>query len=369
MNIVWFIDFFLPHYPGGGQVRLCELAKRLIKRGHSITVVTMRHPNTPDFEQLDGIAIHHIGPVILNPPQRALKDFLHFFLAIKHWLATHQYDIVCAEGASLLPTYLFSKKTVIATIHDLASSEKDQWIGLTLLSGIAEKILLRLPYKKIITVSAAMKETLISKGIVEKKIEVIPNSADYETISLIKTKKMPNNTLIFIGRLIPHKHADHIITALKKVRESAPNTTLLIFGQGPEEQRLRTLATKLGLDTAVTFHPNSTTENIIRTLKGATLLALPSTREGFGIVLAEAAACSKPAIAYDIPAVHEVLQHKKTGFIIDKTPDALAHAILHLLQHPKKATRMGKQAREYITKTYSWDKSANKLEEIFNTYY
>ena len=98
MKICYVIDFFVPHYQGGGERRLYEIAKRMIKKGHSVDVLCMKIKGVPDYENIDGINVYHIGPTIKNPPYRSPLDFLKFIVAVFKWLMRNKYDVVDAQA-------------------------------------------------------------------------------------------------------------------------------------------------------------------------------------------------------------------------------------------------------------------------------
>src|SRR3989344_6327021 len=128
MRICYLSDFFIPHYQGGGERRYYEIAKRLVKKGHSVDILCMKIKGCQDKEKIDGININHIGQTIEHPPQRNLSDFIKFLHSQKHWLKQKEYDIIEAQGVSILTlpfAKFFLKKPTIALIHDVSSGEKD----------------------------------------------------------------------------------------------------------------------------------------------------------------------------------------------------------------------------------------------------
>ena len=68
MKFCMVLEFFTPHYNGGGERRYYELTKRLVECGHQVDVLTMRVKDAPDHETINGVNIHRLGPVIENPP-------------------------------------------------------------------------------------------------------------------------------------------------------------------------------------------------------------------------------------------------------------------------------------------------------------
>jgi glycosyltransferase involved in cell wall biosynthesis len=102
-------------------------------------------------------------------------------------------------------------------------------------------------------------------------------------------------------------------------------------------------------------------DDLDATIRGAAILALPSTREGWGLAVTEAAARGVPYVAYDIPAVreqHEVLQG---GVLVAPDPGALAHAVRTLLDDPDERARLGETGRRNAS-GLTWAKAAELAE-------
>lgn len=64
MDFCIVLEFFIPHYNGGGEHRCYEIAKRLVQRGHNVDVLTMKIARDKTIENIDGINVHHIGPKV-----------------------------------------------------------------------------------------------------------------------------------------------------------------------------------------------------------------------------------------------------------------------------------------------------------------
>ena len=133
MRLCIITDFFVPHYQGGGERRYYELLKRLAKKGHKIDLVCMGLKGVPASEEVDGIRVHHIGPMIAEPPKRTKLDFLRFLLAASGWLLSHDYDIVEANPwIGMIPVSLFGSRKgakKLTVIHDISSGANDQWLS------------------------------------------------------------------------------------------------------------------------------------------------------------------------------------------------------------------------------------------------
>jgi len=370
MRILIVSDFFVPHYPGGGERRYFEIGKRLIERGWEVDLVCMKIKGVKEKEDINGIKVHHIGPVIDDPPKRSLINFAHFILAVIFWILGHDYDIIDAQTyAPLLPAFIASRikgTPMIATIHDVSSTYPDQWVQSSKLAKVAEKILLRLPFDRIITVSNTTREALVKDyGTDPRKVEVIHNGVDLSFIDSIRASKVPG-TLIFVGRLAPHKHVDHLLKIVKELKGEIPNLKLKIVGDGVEKNRLLKLVKDYKIEDRVSFYMNLKYSDVIYQMKKSSILVLPSTREGFGMVLAEANACYRPVIAYKSGGVVEVIRDGENGFLVEPLNlRSLKEKIKTLLLDDKLQERMGRKGRRIVEKRFNWDKI---IEKIMKTY-
>lgn len=372
MRICYLTDFFVPHYYGGGERRYFEIAKRLVKKGHTVHIICMRIKGVPDTEKIKGIVVHHIGPEIIQPPNRTFTDFIRFLHAQLHWLRKKEYDIIEAHGASLfiLPFVRFYlKKPAIALIHDISSGTPDQWFALNKLARIYERFATKLPFTKILTVSNGTKHQLItSHNISPERIKVIHNGVDLHLIDSVHVQTTKQKTILFVGRLIPHKHVDDLIIAFSMIQKKNTNTHLTIIGTGISEKELKRQAKTLNLKNVHFLGNISDDKSLIKEIKKSTVVALPSTREGFGIILAEANACNIPVVAYDIEGVRDLLQSGINGILVPpRDISALSKALLELITNQAVRSKLGLQGRSRVEQYFTWDKTTDAIETFYGT--
>lgn len=372
MKICILSDFFIPHYNGGGERRYFEIAKRLIERGHHVDVICMKIKGADDHELIEGINIHHVGPKIKNPPYRTVFDFIHFIISCFLWILKHDYDIIDAQTyVPLIPGFFGAKLKgipVIGTIHDVGSGKNDQWLIFSNFASIFEKFLVKLPYNKIITVSNQTKSELIQRyDVKSEKINVVHNGVDLNLIDSINVDKKNKNSIIFVGRLAPHKHVDDLINVIRMLKEDFTDIQLTIVGNGIEKDNLIKIVNDLNLNDHIDFLSDLEYSEVIREMKRSNVLVLPSTREGFGMVLAEANASNKPVVAYKSGGVVEVIENGINGFLVKPHDiNGLAEKIRFLLENKEIAREMGEYGRKKTEKYFNWEKIVGNIIEIYN---
>jgi len=268
----------------------------------------------------------------------------------------------------LPPVWLASKvrkRPIVATIHDVYADGWIQRYGLKgYLMAFFEKIMLRLSYTIIVTVSDASKEKIMAAGVPEKAIKIIPNGVDLAEFEKVRVEKSKKPRIVYLGRLVEYKHVDDLLRAFSGLNLDAE---LFVIGEGPERENLKNLARNLGIENKVFFMGFVGEHRKIELLKSAHVLALPSTVEGFAIVLIEAMAAGTPVIAADIPAVHMSVKDEVTGlFFRPRNVDELKAKLERLLTDSVLWTKLSRNGYELVREKFSWEKIANEFERTLN---
>jgi len=350
MKILIVSEMSVPYSIGGGEVRYALLARELVRRGHAVTWLSMRQRESPGEEMIDGVRHLHRGPRIASPPSRPLAAMIRFMFTAFFHILTHRYDVIDTQTYAPLPPVwlacLLSRQKMVATIHDTSgkptatSGGDDQWLSARdrWIVRPIEKLLYRLPYRKIVAVSRAVADDLLNRFRVEpSRITVVPNGIDVAAIDAAPWSDKPVD-LLFVGRVIPHKHVEDFLEAVARLvaaRRSSggPPIAAAVVGGGPLIPRMRQKAESLGLAHEVEFTGDLPVHaEVVGRMKAARVLVLPSTREGFGLVLAEAMACGTPCVAYDVPPVRETLADGEAGLLAPpRDVESLTAAIATLL--------------------------------------
>jgi glycosyltransferase involved in cell wall biosynthesis len=245
-----------------------------------------------------------------------------------------------------------------------------RWISnVGLISGImgelVERIVLRLPWDKIIALSQQTKKKLIQAGVPSSKIEVIYGGADLSLIRSIKAKKYSFPTVCCIARLVGYKRVQDLIQAIYLVKQKLPSVQLIIIGTGPQERKLKTLVKRLNLEKQVNFKNNLPYKEVIRILKKSHIFSLPSLVEGFGLVTIETCASGVPYVSADLPITREITHQGKGGLLFQpKDSRDLARKIIRLLTDKKLYKQKIKEGKK-LAELYDWSTIAQKTEKVY----
>ncbi|WNZ29234.1 MAG: glycosyltransferase family 4 protein [Candidatus Bathyarchaeota archaeon] len=231
------------------------------------------------------------------------------------------------------------------------------------------RLLLKNTVDMYLSLTNKMKEELIALGVAEQKINVLPNAIDTKIFQ--SGGKKNENTLLYVGRIVPEKGLHVLLRSLKYVNHSV---TLTIIGPSGwdlnycqnifrlieiENQRGKHVIQYIG-----GFAPNH--PELIAQYQQASIFILPSFREAFGVVLLEAMACETPVIATQTGGVPEIVRNGENGILVSvNNYIELARAIDYLLDNEDIRLKLGKQACAMVKESYSIDVVANRLYDIY----
>jgi glycosyltransferase involved in cell wall biosynthesis len=149
----------------------------------------------------------------------------------------------------------------------------------------------------------------------------------------------PDPVVVFAGRHIPEKQVPAIPPAIAVARERLPELQAVILGDGPDRAKVTGLVGELGLEAVVEIPGFVATEVVERDLSRALCLLLPSRREGYGLVVVEAASRGTPTVVVAGPdnAAVELIDEGQNGFVAPSaSAQDLAAAIVRV--HERGAT-------------------------------
>ena len=219
--------------------------------------------------------------------------------------------------------------------------------------------------RKIISVSDMTKQKLVRNG--AKHIFVIPNGIDIEKINLIEPiSETPVSDVIFVGRLIEDKHVDVLLKAIQIVSTKLPDIQCIITGDGPEYGMLVELSKSLEIQKNMKFTGFLNEDDVTRYMKASKMMVLPSTREGFGMVVVEAFACGLPVIGVNDKdnAVSELIDNNINGCMVPLSAEGMADRIIEMMDNTQLRTMMSSNAIDTAAK-YTWDALTDEIEHVY----
>lgn len=230
---------------------------------------------------------------------------------------------------------------------------------------------------KIIAVSEFSRKSAIKEGFLAEKIQVVYNGVDIEKFKpnrqnknlLRKKYNIPQEafTMIIVSRIknLRNKGHQHLLDVLK-IYEVSKKWHLVVIGKGKGFSDLKKKIKEYHLQDRVHLLGHKTdVENYIDI---ADVMVLPSYFETFGLVLAEGMAMEKPAVAFKVGGVPEVIEDNKTGFVVDyDNDDELVEKLAILAKNPDLCKQMGIQARKKVAKDFANRIMIKKLEEIYKS--
>lgn len=170
-----------------------------------------------------------------------------------------------------------------------------------------------------------------------------------------------------IGRLSVEKGFDDGLRALAHVRDSFPNLTIRLAGNGSEVDSLRRLAGELGLLDSIEFFGELSHDRALRVLAGCDITLVPSKRvEGFSLIAAEAALLERPVVATNVGGLAETVLDGVTGMLVPpENHIAMSERIVHLLGNTKLRHSFGTEARKRALTMFGYDRFVDEIAQLY----
>ena len=370
MRIAVVLDAIHPYSAGGRETRYRHIVSELNKQGHDVTVYTMHWWTGPKSTTSDGVGYQAIMDYVplYQGNRRSIVHALRFALASFRMLRYH-YDVIDADHMpylQLLPLRIVAslrRVPLVVTWHEVwGPSYWRQYLGaLGVIAAAVERATTMLP-RLIVTVSPGTYDRLIALGVPPDKVITVTPGVDAQTIGHAPITS--GYDLLFVGRLMSHKGIDLALEALQLLQLRGISPSFGVVGVGPQEDDLKRRVDELGLTDSVTFVGHLENEtSLFSLMKGSRLFLLPSTREGFGLVVVEAAAAGLPTITVNHPDnyARRLVVEGVTGWVCEPNAAALAGAIIKGLRTP---LDVAKGAAPFLAK-YEWEAAGAKTADVY----
>ncbi|MDJ0744594.1 MAG: glycosyltransferase family 4 protein [Xenococcaceae cyanobacterium MO_167.B27] len=380
-----------PPYIGGAQLHQHLLAQQLNNK-HIIQVIshwkqnrtdwllgtTINAPHKSNDYVIDGVNVHQIGLSVKD--KLSLLPYIPIYyplmdIALPKIASCLEKDLssytshadlihnvrIGREGLSYASYYVAKKQDipfVFTPVHH------PRWIGWRYRAYIK---LYKLA-DAIIALTQAEKKVLIELGVQEEKIHVTGHGAilaeQAESKKFRNKYQIDEPIVLFLGQHYGYKGYQQLLQATSLVWQKIPEANFVFIGPtvGKSEAYFKHFQ-----DKRIHHLGKVDLQEKTNAIAACDLLCVPSNQESFGGVYTEAWSFAKPVIGCNIPAVSEVVSHDKDGYLVQQKPEEIAKAICELLLNQNQAKQMGLAGKKKVESKFSWQKLANKTEQIYES--
>ncbi len=359
MNIVWFSWKDSGHpLAGGAEVVNEELATRLAAAGHTVTFLTSGFPGGEPKLSRRGFHIVRTGSRYTNYLTNAV-----YFMRHRRELAA---DIVIDE-CNTMPYFagLYSRTRTVLFFHMLC---REIWFYefpplLSHLGYLLEPIYLRLlkPKDTVVAVSESTRHDLIRQGYPAKNIHLISEGISVEPIrNPSSVKKFDAPTLLSHGGIRAMKRTLDQVKAFEIAKAHIPDLRLIVSGDASGAYGKQVLDyIKASPHTGSIHYAGRTTEAAkLKLMQKCHAILVTSVKEGWGLIVTEAASQGTPAVVYDVDGLRDSVRPGVTGLIAGaNTPAGLAASIEDLLSDAQRYQGLRQSGLEW-SRTLTFDHAA-----------
>jgi glycosyltransferase involved in cell wall biosynthesis len=343
MRICLVYDCLFPHTVGGAERWYRNLAERLTADGHEVTYLTLRQWDRGVDPGVEGVDVRIVGPrmaLYAGEGRRRIAPPLVFGAGVLWHLLRHgrRYDVVhtasfpyfsLLAAAVARPLHRFR---LVVDWHEVWSrSYWREYLGGAggAVGALVQQLCARVP-QQAFCFSRLHAGRLREEGL---RSEPTILTGEYAG-SLEQPRPAPAQPVVaFAGRHIPEKRVPALVRAFAAARREAPELRLTILGDGPERPQVLEAIAQEGLQEVASAPGFVSSEEVEETLASALCMVLPSSREGYGMVVVEASARGVPSVVVREPdnAAVELVDEGENGVVAASAePEQLAAAILRV---------------------------------------
>ncbi|MFC7488917.1 glycosyltransferase family 4 protein [Knoellia sp. CPCC 206453] len=341
---------------GGAEKYLVTVAEGLAARGHEVIFRTAAYPGAVQEEVVRGVRYIRKGGRLGIYPRALAANLLR------------RYDadvVVDVQNGMPFLSPLTRHRPVVNLVHHV---HKEQWpvvfgprlsrAGWWLESRLAPIVYRNTDY---VAVSDSTRAELSGLGVDANRIQVIHNGTDATPLDAEPRSNQPS--MIVLGRLVPQKRIEFALEALAQLVGEMPTLTLDVVGSGWWESHLLERVAELGIDQHVTFHGHVSEAEKHQLLARAWVHALPSLKEGWGLVVVEAGIHGTPTVAFsEAGGPTNSIVHGRTGLLVDHGSEAFTQAVRSLLVDDDLRDRMSGEVTTWVSQ-FHWDETVAKWEQ------
>lgn len=317
-------------------------------------------------------AAHRAGLAVHTIPWGRQKPLWRAARAAASFLEAHGIDVLhCHNTYANLVGLLAARMVPVKTLTTIyvwsgygLKRRTLQWIDQRLLRG----------FDQVTAHCQAALDATAARGVPAEDIELLPCGFADRVAHLSGSERDagraalgagPGDTvLIKVARFWLEKRHDVLLRAFRHLLAKRPATQLWIPGVGPEESRIREMATSLGVASQCRFLGFRT--DLPELLAMADVQVHTADEEGVPLAILAGMAAARPIVSTRVGGIAEVIRSGHSGVLLEpRQPEAFADAVLDLLGDPARQRRLGDAARDFIDREYSLAVATRRVERLY----
>ena len=347
---------------GGAQESYTGLLLRLDRSAYEVRALSLSSGSAVQRLRRLGLEVEVIDEA---DDEAAVQELTAYLVRNEiDLLHAHMYraEVIGARSAVAAGTAV-----VLATVHSSRVRSPEDVATLAALTPVMDRL---------IVPSSSIAAKVRAEGRGAASFSVVPNGVDLDRFdlpvaacALRREFGIPGGAPLLgvVARLEPEKGHRYVIEAMPAILRGAPETWLVIVGEGSLNGELRAQAAALPASAADRIVFTGRREEVAAITGDVDVAVLPSLREAQGISILEAMARRKPVVASAVGGIPEVLTNGLDGLLVPPADArALAEACIRLACSPELRTRMGKAGRATVEARFSLDAMVRQVEAIYD---
>lgn len=364
---------------GGHFIR--KLSIRL-KKTFQVNILAPASQKTSRFENEEGLKIYRFSQFPIKGIELAdgmaiipkLKKNRLYLLVLPYFLLSqfialvkivkkeristiHAHWIIPQAFTAVIYKKLFNKEIkLLVTIHGSDINHFKGYFERRLTKWVLNSIC------NLTVVSNALKNDVVGLGY-KRYIYVYPMGVDTQLFRPDKRDNSIRNNLringafiLFVGSLIESKGIRTLVKAMPAIIQTYPDAKLLVVGEGLLKSELILLTRKLNISNSIIFKGAVINEELPNYYATADLFVLPSSSEGFALVVMEALSSGTLTVTSTLDAFRDTIIEYETGFYIYKiNSEQISSKIIHILKNKMNYKRISEKGRKHVVDNFDWD--------------
>jgi len=339
---------------GGTERTTCCLAEEMVRRGHTVSIVSVFHNQATPRYQAEGAHCIFLTEQSYTLRENTLNRFLRArrtVSAVRTCKALQEADVILCQ--KIAASYMawqagFAAKAIACEHYRYGMYNSSiRWLRKKLYSRM----------RAVVTLTENDRASFMREGLHE--VYCVPNMV---SIRPLPYQGKNSRRIVSVGRLTWQKGYDLLLQAIAMIADEMGDYYVEIYGDGEDRKQLETQSLQLGIDQRVHFC--GYTSSIEQVYADSAIYILSSRFEGFPMVLLEAAAAGVPIVSFDCPEGAGVLLRNGGGLLVEpENVAALSQALLRMIREPELREQCHNSTSRIIA-PYSPEKIGERWESL-----